>query len=234
MKNELAKLFQLAQIDNEIDAFLEDRNDLPLIIEDLENKLKNLQSGVENKKQELKALETEISQKESTFTEQRDFITEREVKVKDIKTIKEYQAALKEVAKSKKDLAELESALGMLKQNHEDGVKLLKEMEETLTEQQASLSQELSGKKEQVSSLSQKIEEKHLLRLEKEKDIGEVMLKKYKQIKARISPAISAASHNGVCTECNMNIPPQLFIELQKFQHIVNCPRCHRILFIEG
>jgi hypothetical protein len=39
---------------------------------------------------------------------------------------------------------------------------------------------------------------------------------------------------NGVCQACNMNLRPQLYIELQKQQTLILCPNCSRILFWEN
>jgi predicted nucleic acid-binding Zn-ribbon protein len=37
-----------------------------------------------------------------------------------------------------------------------------------------------------------------------------------------------------VCQGCNMNIPPQLFVELKKHERIMQCPQCGRILSWRG
>jgi len=42
--------------------------------------------------------------------------------------------------------------------------------------------------------------------------------------------AISEAKEE-VCQGCNMNIPPQLFVEIKKNEEILQCPQCRRILF---
>ena len=34
-----------------------------------------------------------------------------------------------------------------------------------------------------------------------------------------------------VCRGCNMNIPPQLFVEIKKNEKIIQCPQCNRILY---
>jgi len=39
---------------------------------------------------------------------------------------------------------------------------------------------------------------------------------------------------NEVCQGCNMNIPPQLFVEIKKNDTIINCPQCRRILFYKS
>ena len=40
-----------------------------------------------------------------------------------------------------------------------------------------------------------------------------------------------AAVRRAVCQGCHMNIPPQLYNELQRRDSIKNCPLCHRIIY---
>jgi predicted nucleic acid-binding Zn-ribbon protein len=43
-----------------------------------------------------------------------------------------------------------------------------------------------------------------------------------------ISPALG-----GRCGVCNMAVPPQMYIELQKGRDLHSCPSCHRILYVK-
>jgi predicted nucleic acid-binding Zn-ribbon protein len=43
-------------------------------------------------------------------------------------------------------------------------------------------------------------------------------------------PVISAVS-DYICSGCNMNIPAQLYNELQRFDSIKRCPMCQRIIY---
>ena len=36
-----------------------------------------------------------------------------------------------------------------------------------------------------------------------------------------------------VCRGCFMNIPPQLYIEVQRCQRLIQCPQCNRILYFK-
>ncbi len=233
MKTELVKLILLAQIDAEIDVLIENRESLPLQIKEIEAKIQALDSSLEQKTREVSSIKNELHQKTSAFHEQKEWIAEREIKVKEIKTIKEYQAALKEVAKSKKELSELEASIHSLSARLEKETNAIQELESTSAVEKETLLTEMAQKKDQSFQINELIQQQQAEKIEKEKDLMEATLKKYRQIKNRISPAVSLASKNGVCQECNVNIPPQLFIELQKLQQIISCPRCYRILYIE-
>ena len=36
---------------------------------------------------------------------------------------------------------------------------------------------------------------------------------------------------DGICSGCNIAVPPQSFIELQRGQQILSCPNCQRLIF---
>jgi len=37
-----------------------------------------------------------------------------------------------------------------------------------------------------------------------------------------------------ICQGCNMNIPPQLFVEIKKQEEMFNCPQCRRLLYYKN
>jgi hypothetical protein len=39
------------------------------------------------------------------------------------------------------------------------------------------------------------------------------------------------AVKDAVCQACHMDIPPQWFNQLRKFEELMICPSCHRIIF---
>ena len=59
------------------------------------------------------------------------------------------------------------------------------------------------------------------------------LLKRYELLRSRRNGQALAGVTDGVCKGCFMNIPPQLFIELQKEEEMLSCPSCNRIMFHE-
>jgi hypothetical protein len=39
---------------------------------------------------------------------------------------------------------------------------------------------------------------------------------------------------NETCQGCFLNIPPQMYIEVQKNSALIQCPNCNRILYWDG
>ena len=58
------------------------------------------------------------------------------------------------------------------------------------------------------------------------------VLAQYEAIRRRRGAAVVPARH-GVCTGCNMHLPPQLYNILQVGTTMEHCPSCHRIIYFD-
>ena len=232
MQNELSQLISLSKIDAEIDFLTDRKGELPENIRELETSLVNLLGSLELQKKNVEGMKADRHKKEAELTEQREGAAKREERAKEIKTNKEYHAALKEVAQSKKTCTDLEAAITSLGTRIDEETAKITEVEGTLADKKEALEKDIGEKKGQITEFDAQISTQLAQRSEQEKNLKEIHLKKYKTIRSRIAPAMAQASQ-GACMECNTRIPPQLYIELQKFKQIVNCPRCHRILYME-
>ena len=233
MKEDLDQLIALAAIDHDLDHLLEQRETFPSQIADLEAKLNEVTSSLTAKKQEIVNLESEKGRLSSDLAEQRDWIVKREEAVKQIKTNKEYHASLREISQAKKTFQTLEESLLSIMTRLEEEKPKTGELETAVSSQSEAIRAEIATFREKLSSFDGEIEKKAAGRKEQEEKMKEIVVRRYKTIKTRVAPALAKAAR-GTCLECNTRIPPQLYIELQKFAKIINCPRCYRILYLEG
>lgn len=232
MKEDLRQLIYLAQIDAIIDELTQKREHLPTLIRELENEITDLESSLLGTLDQIKLLEHEKSQKEIELAEQRDWLAKREIKVKEIKTNKEYHAAVKEVNEGKKRIAKLEDEILKIQASMEEKTPNLKTFEVESNGKKATLTEEISNKKAEMDAIQTNIDDETTKRQNQLTLLGETMIKRYQAIKNRLTPAMAVAQ-DGTCLECHTRIPPQTYIELQKFQTLITCPRCHRILYLE-
>jgi predicted nucleic acid-binding Zn-ribbon protein len=188
-----------------------------------------------------KRLEAEIEQLEESKRQRRE--VEREIeeienrieksneKLINIKSNKEYQAALKEI-----------DGLGAKKSLLEDKVIDIMEEIEIVEKRNMATSAEKDKLKEEFEAARYEILEElkaldqDLVNVEKERErfsqvIDSELLKRYDQIRkykkgVAISPVIK-----GICQACHMGIPPQKFNELIRGKELMNCPNCLRIIY---
>lgn len=63
------------------------------------------------------------------------------------------------------------------------------------------------------------------------KDVPGPVFSRYEFIRERLPHPVIVPVFNGVCSGCNIAIPPQNYIELQKASQILSCPNCQRLMF---
>ena len=54
---------------------------------------------------------------------------------------------------------------------------------------------------------------------------------RYEFIRERLEHPVIVPVTDGICSGCNISIPPQSYIELQKASLILSCPNCQRLMF---
>ncbi len=152
-------------------------------------------------------------------------------KLRAVKTNREYQSLLKEMEelKAKNSQAEDEMLL------------CLDRIDET--EKNISVKKdEYSRVKERVNSDKETIirEVEHgkerLAKLESEwnsisSGVEPELLKRYMMVKLQVKGIAIASVTKSVCSGCNINLPPQMYNELQRCDSLKFCPNCQRIIY---
>lgn len=155
-------------------------------------------------------------------------------RLSEVKTNKEYQAMLREVDDLKKEMTgkeddmlaimekveAMKGELAALEKGMEERRKVQEEQKKQLDEENGRLSERL----EYLDGLQQTVRDK----------IEPALLKRTNFLLTKQFGIAVAAVENGVCQVCHLNIPPQKFIELQRDEHIHQCPHCHRFLYWPG
>lgn len=231
IKVQLEFLRELQVIDVHVREIEEELAGIPLLLEDAKSEWDQANSELKAKEAEKAASETLKRKLEGELEDEALRLKERENRLYAIKTNKEYQAALKEIADGKKANKDREEAIIKIMEGAE---KLSKEITQ-LSQQAADKESEYRRDEEELLKKQKEIAKEMEIRsaeLEKiEKNVERSTLEKYNFIKTRHVDPI-AVVRNGICQGCNMNIPPQMFIELLKGLKFHFCPNCHR--FITG
>ena len=88
----------------------------------------------------------------------------------------------------------------------------------------AGLDARLAQAREELDSLNRK-------RVNVGKAIPRPVFMRYEFIRKRLEHPVIVAVREGVCSGCNIAVPPQAFIDLQRGQQILSCPNCQRLIF---
>jgi predicted nucleic acid-binding Zn-ribbon protein len=201
---------------------------------ELDAQLNEFTTPVENGKTKLQEL-TKLSRTlDAELQMNQGRVAKSHEKLRSVKTNKEYQSGLKEIEDIEAIVSKIEDdILGCLDQ--------IEVSTRELQERQARLdteSERIGLEKQAVRRDADEARE-DLQRLQAEaahlsgKLPGEV-LSLYRRVKAKKADGVAIASVGAsVCRGCNVNIPPQMYNELQRVDRLKNCPNCERIIYWE-
>ncbi len=234
MRAQLERLVALQIVDLKIQEMERVKEEIPQRIASLEEEFRKEEEGVQTERTELEKLQKERPQKEKDLEEEIDRVKKAEARVFEIKTNKEYQAVLKEIDNAKKlNRQREEEILGIL-ERLEDMQNHLGKGEKSLEARRREYQRQVAELKQKAASFDEEMAGEVRQREEQEKAIPQDLLSKYHMLLEKRQGVAVARVINGACQACNMNLRPQLYIELQKQDTLIACPNCNRILFWEN
>ena len=183
------------------------------------------------KKRPWRTLKKAYRELESESKINRETIVKSNEKLRGVKTNKEYQSILKEIEDIRKKNSGVEDR--ML-----DHLEKLESAEKAVAEKEAELERFIQSCREKKETL--------IAREQNERQTVDTLNEKRMQISAKADPKMIGILdevkkkvrgmavvpvEGAICMGCHMNIPAQLYNELQRFDELRFCPHCHRIIY---
>jgi len=234
MKHQLQLLWNLQTFELQIVEAQQERATYPQELERLQGLLQAQEEQQEEERQRIEGLEKERIGMEGELELENERIKRSQLKLLEIKTNKEYQALLHEIEGGKERNS----------QREEEIIRVLEEIDRLkadyagLVERAQKERVEIEGEKATIQEQMAKAEQDIAHWQQKRKEIiGELdpeLLKRYTTLKEKRDGIAVVKVKNEGCQGCYVNIPPQLYNEVQKNQEIILCPNCHRILYWEN
>ena len=231
MDQRVTALINLQNCDNRIREIQGAKEEGPLKIQGLEEDLKETDRQLEAELGKLEEAKRQRREMERSIEDVENRIQKSNEKLTNIKSNKEYQAALKEI-----------EGLGVKKTELEDRAIDIMEEIEILEEKNAAAGAERERLHEDFEKIRDEILDElrtldqELATLEEERvhlsrNIDTELLKRYDRIRENkhgvaISPVVK-----GICQACHLGIPPQKFNELIRGEELMSCPNCMRIIY---
>lgn len=201
-------------------------------IADLDKELDTFLKSVEKQKVAFEDLQARYNEAEEQVRVNTTLIENTEVKRRAVKTNREYQSLLKEEEQLRARKSQIEDEMLECMTEMETLSQTISAQEEEhrqLVEQVASdkkaVTESASESETRFSDLSREVKTV-------ETDIAPELLKAFIKVKKMCPDGKAVAPvRNSICMGCHMNIPPQMFNELQRFDSLKLCPFCNRILY---
>jgi uncharacterized protein len=207
------------------------KKDLPVALAELSDEFHAANTLLEQEKEKLNELQQRHREKEGKLKSAQELAKRTRDRLTEVKTNKEYQAILKEIEAIEKKKSDTEDEIIACLEEMDQVEKIekvrVKDFEATFQryeQERRSLEEEIRNLDSDMLTVQQKI---HTLRRHIRPDI----LKKYETIKGLRNGLAVVSVWKEVCNGCHMNLPPQLYIELQKSFELHTCPNCNRIIY---
>jgi predicted nucleic acid-binding Zn-ribbon protein len=234
LQRALQLLIELQRVERRIQALGDQQARAPRQLAALEEEVRSAEARrdrerelLENARKDRRQTETEVEELEKRAKKSRE-------RLASVKTNKEYQALLKEI----------EDLQGLVRQREDQVLEQMEAIERHRTvfddeERTVTKARErLKAEGAEIQGERAKADAQMVV-LRKEQDmlmpqIPADLLQTYRVLSTHRSGIAVAPVAQGACQMCHMNLPPQLFIDLQKDEQLLHCPACQRIIYWVG
>jgi len=233
-EEQIVTLVKLQKIDSEAQKLQSFLKEIPVRIGILDERLEKFVRSVEEDENVISELNKKYRIYESDAQMNIGKIQKSQEKLRSVKTNKEYQSSLKEIEDIKLKNSEIEDEMLEFLEKIERAEKDLSERKQSYSQIVDDTNREKDSIKRDTDQCKQK-----LAQLESDRNVvtdalDSTIFDIFYRVKAKQSDAVAIVEvKDAVCQGCNLNIPPQMYIDLQHRNSLKNCPSCERIIYWE-
>jgi hypothetical protein len=231
-KEQILSLVNLQRIEIEIRSIKTKVSNVDQRLEKLDENLHDFKQVIEEQESVINELNQKYRNYETDVRMNLDRIKKSEAKLSSVKTNKEYQAFLKEIDDIKDKNSKLEDVMIEFLDRIENAENTLNAKMTEYSELQARLNNEKETIQKETEAGKRQLENLDAERQAVAAGIDAGLLATYNKVKSIQGNSIAiAVVKDAVCQGCNMNIPPQMYNELQRGDSLKKCPICDRIIY---
>lgn len=230
MEERLKTLYELQNIDDQLDELEELRGDLPNAVESLREKIEGLKTDIVDKEKEQKESLKKRKENEDEIEKLQENQKKFKAQLYQVRNNKEYDALTKEIDHTEDLVSKLEAENDALADMSKKLTEEIDEVKPMLDE----LNEEMKVKEADLKVIIKANEKEETKLREKRKEI-ESQVKKadhsvYMRIrKAKKGMAVSTIKRSA-CSGCHNIVPPQRQLEIRRNNKLFFCEYCGRIL----
>jgi len=231
LRDKLKALEELQQIDLDTGGLDAEAQQIPRRRADIESGLGAARKVYQGEQKRVDDNERERRGIEQLLALERDKVKKWEGRLGEIRTPREYAALSREIDIAKKTNDTQSENLRTLQATGADLRKAMENAADALSEREMAAEVELQELAAREGEFARRRTELEGRRGEAARRVDPALLSRYEGIKKRRAGVAVAAVVGQTCRGCNRNIPPQLFIVLQRAESIETCPNCNRIIY---
>ncbi len=233
MKEQLLLLVQLQECDSQLVKIFGKKKTLPDKIDKLDEAFRIFQKEIEHNKRKFDEVKVRHVECENKIKKINEGMIKTKERLLEVKNNKEYQAMLKENETAEVMRGDVETSIIAILDELEKLSVLVKKDQAILDEQRKKYEEEKRLIEADLDSVDADFVSWEQKRIELKGKVPSDLLARYERIKKSNNGVGVISVWKATCNGCHMNIPPQLYNELQKTSELISCPNCHRIMYFQ-
>jgi uncharacterized protein len=233
LKEKLMLLIKIQECDSQLVKLSAKKKTLPEDIEKLNQEFSSFEEEIKKNKVKYDELKSRHVENENKIKKINEGIVKTKERMLEVKNNKEYQAMLKEIETAESSRSEVETSIISLLEELDKLAVLVKKDEEILKQNRNKFGQEKKAMEDDLNAVDADVISLEQQRIDLQKNVPEDLLAKYEKLKKRNKGVGITSVWKSVCNGCHMNIPPQLYNEVQRSEELFSCPNCNRIIYFQ-
>ena len=232
MDPQLQTLIDLQGHDSRIASLEAEAARLPRQLEAIRASLAEARTAVESVTGRVEGTKKSLRAKEKDLEVTNTKRTKAEGRLWEVKTNKEYSAALLEIEEIKQEKAQAEEEiLGLMELQERLSVEV-READSRFTTREAQAREDEAVVRTKLGALEEELAIARAQRASRARELPPRLLGDYERIyRARGGVAVAGVINGSICGGCRMSIRPQALQELRTATALSNCENCGRFLF---
>ena len=231
MNPDLDRLIQLQRLDDatvaargKIDAFPGEIEALDARLAAGQDARDAAQAALDENQRRRRELERDLGAAQTRLSKYRDQLMA-------VKTNKEYQAMLHEIATAESDVRSIEDRILDCMEAAEGLAAGLKQAEQALKAEGAAIEEEKKQLEATKGALERQTEDADSARAAIMRDLGGDALALFEHVARARKGVAMARAVDGHCAECHVRLRPQHYNEVRRNDSLIQCESCMRILY---
>ncbi|MFH1715404.1 MAG: C4-type zinc ribbon domain-containing protein [Elusimicrobiota bacterium] len=233
MNNEINKLIELQKKDIVIQGIVKKKNNIPVLIKGLNDKLAGFSQKLTEDKQNFEQNQVARKELELELGSIEESIKKHQRELNSVKTNDAYQALIREIADDKNQKDELETKILENMDKQESINSVLGADNKDMETVKKNTQDEISNLEEELNKISAELGQLNKDRETIAEAIPKKMLTLYDRIRISKGGVAIVEVINGCCNGCHMALAPQNIDDVIKNKDIVVCGICNRILYVK-
>ncbi len=230
-KKQIEQLVALQQVDHEIFDIKGEIRKLPEEVAEMEKTFSVIEAERIKIVDKMEYLTSQEKRVNTDMEEDARHIDDSKNKMMQVENTREYHAMIREVDNMERANRTREEEKMILMEEIQRQQDMFADVDGRYNEIKQEYDAKNASLEEKLDELNRKLGSLMEHRSASAKEVPPPVLARYEFIRERLKNPVIVPVVSSVCLGCNISIPPQTFIELQKIQQILSCPNCQRLIY---